>query len=93
MSCLIKSNEVGLQRGIIKMSDNVTETQEATVTLTVEQLEQIIRKVVREELMEFTTQDFFDLDKDSLLYQDLEDIFKREKNESVEMVQPHGRLE
>ena len=75
MSCLIKSNEVGLQRGIIKMSDNVTETQEATVTLTVEQLEQIIRKVVREELMEFTTQDFFDLDKDSLLYLDLEDIF------------------
>ena len=61
------------------MSDNVTETQEATVTLTVEQLERIIRKVVREELMEFTTQDFFDLDKDSQLYQDLEDIFKREK--------------
>ena len=41
------------------MSDNVTETQEATVPLTVEQLERIIRKVVREELMEFTTQDFF----------------------------------
>ena len=61
------------------MSDNVTETQEATVTLTVEQLERIIRKVVREELMEFTTQEFFDLDKDSPLYQDLEDIFKREK--------------
>ena len=32
------------------MSDNVTETQEATVTLTVEQLERTIRKVVREEL-------------------------------------------
>ena len=29
------------------MSDNVTETQEATVTLTVEQLEQIIRKMAR----------------------------------------------
>ena len=61
------------------MSDNVTETQEATVTLTVEPLEQIIRKVVREELMEFTTQEFFDLDKDSPLYADLEDIFEREK--------------
>ena len=61
------------------MSDNVTETQETTVTLTVEQLEQIIRKVVREELMEFTTQEFFDLDKDSPLYEDLADIFEREK--------------
>ena len=61
------------------MIDNVTETQEATVTLTVEQLERIIRKVVREELMEFTTQEFFDLDKDSPLYEDLEDIFEREK--------------
>ena len=61
------------------MSDNVTKTQETTVTLTVEQLEQIIRKVVREELMEFTTQEFFDFDKDSPLYEDLEDIFEREK--------------
>lgn len=61
------------------MSDNVTETKETTVTLTVEQLERIIRKVVREELMEFTTQEFFDLDKDSPLYEDLEDIFEREK--------------
>ena len=61
------------------MSDNVTKTQETTVTLTVEQLEQIIRKVVREELMEFTTQEFFDLNKDSPLYEDLEDIFEREK--------------
>lgn len=61
------------------MSDNVTDAQEVTVTLTVEQLEQIIRKVVREELMEFTTQEFFDLDKDSPLYEDLKDIFEREK--------------
>ena len=61
------------------MSDNVTKTQETTVTLTVEQLEQIIRKVVREELMEFTTQEFFDIDKDSPLYEDLKDIFEREK--------------
>lgn len=65
------------------MSDNVTKTQETTVTLTVEQLEQIIRKVVREELMEFTTQEFFDLDKDSPLYEDLEDIFEREKTDQL----------
>ena len=39
----------------IKMSDNVTETQETTITLTVEQLEEIIRKVVREELKAFAT--------------------------------------
>ena len=65
------------------MSDNVTKTQETTVTLTVEQLEQIIRKVVREELMEFTTQEFFDLNKDSPLYEDLEDIFEREKTNQL----------
>ena len=40
------------------MSDNVTETQKMTITLTVEQLEEIIRKVVREELKAFATQDF-----------------------------------
>ena len=65
------------------MSDNVTETQKVTVTLTVEQLEQIIRKVVREELMEFTTQEFFDIDKDSPLYEDLKDIFEREKRDQL----------
>ena len=65
------------------MSDNVAKTQEVTVTLTVEQLERIIRKVVREELMEFTTQEFFDLDKDSPLYEDLEDIFEREKTNQL----------
>ena len=65
------------------MSDNVTKTQETTVTLTVEQLEQIIRKVVREELMEFTTQEFFDLDKDTPLYEDLEDIFERGKTNQL----------
>ena len=62
---------------IIKMRDNVTEIQEATVPLTVEQLEQIIRKVVREELMEFTTLDLFDLDKTSPLHEDMEDILER----------------
>lgn len=65
------------------MSDNITKTQETTVTLTVEQLERIIRKVVREELMEFTTQEFFDIDKDSPLYEDLKDIFDREKRDQL----------
>ncbi len=65
------------------MSDNVTKTQETTVTLTVEQLEQIIRKVVREELMEFTAQEFFDINKDSPLYEDLKDIFEREKRDQL----------
>lgn len=65
------------------MSDNATKTHETTVTLTVEQLEQIIRKVVREELMEFTTQEFFDLNKDSPLYEDLEDIFEREQTNQL----------
>ena len=61
------------------MSDNVTDTQETTITLTVEQLEGIIRKVVSEELMEFASEGFFDLDKDSPLYEDMEDILEREK--------------
>ena len=65
------------------MSDNVTETQEATITLTVEQLEGIIRKVVREELIEFATRDFFDLDKTSPLYEDMEDILERKKTDRL----------
>ena len=65
------------------MSDNVTETQEATITLTVEQLEGIIRKVVREELIEFATQDLFNLDKTSPLYEDMEDILERKKSDRL----------
>ena len=65
------------------MSDNVTETQEATITLTVEQLEEIIRKVVREELIEFATQDLFNLDKTSPLYEDMEDILERKKSDRL----------
>lgn len=65
------------------MSDNVTETQEATITLTVEQLEGIIRKVVREELIEFATQDLFNLDKTSPLYEDMEDILERKKTDRL----------
>ena len=65
------------------MSDNVTETQEMTVTLTVEQLEEIIRKVVREELRAFATQGFFDLDQASPLHEDMEDILERKKSDRL----------
>ena len=65
------------------MSDNVTETQEATITLTIDQLEEIIRKVVREELIEFATQDLFNLDKTSPLYEDMEDILERKKSDRL----------
>ena len=67
------------------MRDDVTETQEATVTLTVEQLEQIIRKVVREELMEFTRQDLLNLDKASPLHEDMEDILERKKSNQLKL--------
>ena len=46
----------------IKRSDNVTETQETVFSVTVEQLEDVTRKVVREELRAFATQDLFKLD-------------------------------
>ncbi len=65
------------------MSDSVAETQETTVTLTVEQLEEIIRKVVREELKVFATQDFFDLDKDSPLHEDMGDILERKTSDKL----------
>lgn len=63
------------------MTNDVTATREEKVTLTVEQLEGIIRKVVREELMEFATQEqgFFNLDKESPLYEDMEDILDGKK--------------
>ena len=65
------------------MSDNVTETQETTITLTIEQLEEIIRKVVREELKAFATQDFFDLDKASPLHEDMQNILERKKSDRL----------
>jgi len=65
------------------MSDNLTETQEMTVTLTVKQLEGIIRKVVREELMEFAAQGLLNLDKTSPLHEDMEDILEREKSDRL----------
>ena len=71
--------------GINKGNHYVTETREATVTLTVEQLEQIIRKVVREELMAFITRDLFNLDKASPLHEDMEDILERKKSNQLKL--------
>ena len=67
------------------MSNDVTATQETKVTLTVEQLEGIIRKVVREELMQFATQELFNLDRESPLYKDMEDILERKKTDQVRL--------
>ena len=67
------------------MSDDATATQETKVTLTVEQLEGIIRKVVREELMQFATQELFNLDRESPLYKDMEDILERKKTDQVRL--------
>lgn len=60
------------------MSDDLTSFQEATVG----QLEEIIRKVVREKLTEFATQEqeIFDLNKESPLYEDMENILERKKS-------------
>lgn len=64
------------------MDDNVTTTQETKVTLSVQQLESVVRKVVREELVEFAAQELgiFHLDKESPLYEDMEDILERKKS-------------
>ena len=62
------------------MNNNVT-TQETKVTLSVQQLESVIRKVVREELVEFAAQELgiFYLDKESPLYEDMEDVLERKE--------------
>jgi len=67
------------------MSNNVSATQEAIVTLNVQQLEEMIRKVVREELMDFAMQEqgIFNLNKDSPLYEDMEEILERKKSEQL----------
>jgi asparagine synthetase A len=66
------------------MSDNLT-TPETKVTLSVQQLESLIRKVVREELVEFAAQELgiFHLDKESPLYEDMEDILERKKSDQL----------
>jgi len=57
-------------------------TTEATVTLSIQQLEGLIRKVVREELIEWVKQkpEIFNLDKNTPLHEDMEDILKRKKS-------------
>ena len=64
---------------------NATSAQEAKVTLTAQQLEEIVRKVVREELVEFATQEqgILYLDKESPLYKDLEDVLERRKSDQL----------
>ena len=64
------------------MSDNLTATQETKVTLSVQQLESLIRKVVREKLVEFAAQELriFHVDKESPLYENMADILEREKS-------------
>ena len=64
------------------MRDNVTATPETKVTLSIQQLESLIRKVVREELVEFAAQELgiFHLDKESPLYEDMEDILERKES-------------
>ena len=67
------------------MSNDATATQDSNVTLNVQQLEEVIRKVVREELMAFATQEqgIFHLDKESPLYKDMEDILERKKSNQL----------
>ena len=64
------------------MRDKAMATPETKVTLSVQQLESLIRKVVREELVEFATQELgiFHLDKESPLYEDMEDILERKES-------------
>lgn len=63
------------------MTNDAAATQEGKITLTAKQLEGIIRKVVREELMEFATQEqgIFNLNEESPLYEDMEDILERKR--------------
>ena len=67
------------------MSNEATATQAPNVTLNVQQLEEVIRKVVREELMTFSTQEqrIFHLEKESPLYKDMEDILERKKSSQL----------
>ena len=63
------------------MSNDATATQDSNVTLNVQQLEEVIRKVVSDELMAFAPQEqgIFYLDKECSLYKDIEDILERKK--------------
>ena len=64
------------------MNDNITAPENNEVTMNVEHLENLIRKVIREELIKFSAQELgiFQLDKESQLYNDMEDILKRKES-------------
>ena len=61
---------------------NETFPEESKVTLSIQQLEQIVRKVIREELMQFIAQEqsLLELGKDSPLYEDMTDILDRKQS-------------
>ena len=66
------------------MASKAPVTQESKVTLSVQELEKLIRKVVHDELMEFASRqgEVFKLGKDSPLHEDMVDISeRREKGE------------
>ena len=67
------------------MSNDVTATQDPNITLNIQQLEEVIRKIVREELMALSTQEqrIFHLEKESPLYKDMEDILERKKSSQL----------
>ena len=69
----------------LKMSADVTATQASKVTLGVQQLEKLIRKVVHEELVEFASrqQEVFKLHKEAPLYEDMVDISERRKEDKL----------
>ena len=72
------------------MSNDITATPETKITLSVQQLEGIIRKVVREELVAFTTQEqeILKLDKKSPIYEDMQDILERKKSGQLKFHTP-----
>ena len=69
----------------MKVSNNVTASPEARITLSVQQLEGIVRKAVREELMEFAAQRqaMLQIDRESPLHKDMEDIFERKESDQL----------
>ena len=67
------------------MTTDAAATQEGKIALTAKQLEGIIRKVVREELMEFATREAtgLNLNKESPLYEDMEKILERKQTSNI----------
>ena len=67
------------------MANDAAATQEGKITLTAEQLKGIIRKVVREEVMEFATREAtgFNLNKEPSLHEDMEKILERKQTSKL----------